>query len=127
TGKLDARLSKAIDITLTGSYTDSKNRFTPGGWRLMNSHNNPYDLDNIYRGNFRFRHRLGGAAAQATDGSDDARKASVIQNAEYTLQFGYERSLFTRENPVHQDNYFNYGYLGRFEKDLIPTFGPERV
>lgn len=126
TGKIDARLSKAIDVTLTGSYADSKDKFTPGGWRLMNSHNNPTDHSNIYRGNFRFRHRLGGNSTAVTDGGEESNKSSVIQNAEYTLQFGYEKSLFNRENPVHKDNYFRYGYIGEFEKELIPTFGVER-
>ena len=126
TAKIDARLSKAIDITLTGSYADSKNKFTPGGWRLMNSQNNPTDLSTRYRGNFRFRHRLGGNQNALDAEGNPIKKTSVIQNAQYTLQFGYEKRLFNRENPVHKDNLFRYGHIGSFEKDQVPTFGVER-
>ncbi len=126
TGKIDARFSKAIDVTLTGSYSDSKNKFTPGGWRLMNSQNNPTDQTTRYRGNFRFRHRLGGNVKTYDDNGEEIKKASLIQNAEYTLQFGWEKSVFNRENPVQKDNYFRYGYVGQFEKEYVPTFGVER-
>ncbi|MDX1667618.1 MAG: TonB-dependent receptor, partial [Saprospiraceae bacterium] len=60
TGKLDLRLSPAIDMSFTGTFTDSENRFTPAeSWRVYNSHQNPFGFGNTYRGNFRFRHRLG--------------------------------------------------------------------
>ena len=126
TGKIDARLSKAIDITLTGSYAGSENKFTPGGWRLMNSQNNPTEFNTRYRGNFRFRHRLGGSQAAFDEDGNPIKKTSLIQNAQYVLQFGYEKRLYERENPVHKDNLFRYGHIGRFEKSQVPTFGVER-
>jgi outer membrane receptor protein involved in Fe transport len=126
TGKIDARFSKAIDVTLTGSYSDSKNKFTPGGWRLMNSQNNPTTNTSVYRGNFRFRHRLGGNSTAVNDSGEAVKKTSVIRNAQYTLQFGYEKTLFDVANPVHGDNYFRYGYIGEFDIEQTPTYGPER-
>jgi outer membrane receptor protein involved in Fe transport len=121
TAKLDARLSDAIDVTLTGTINDTRNRFTPGGWRLMNSQNNPYANNSLLRGNFRFRHRLGG---NATGGGDDARakKGSFIQNAVYTLQFGYEITQGDVADSRHGDNYFRYGHVGTFDIDYIPSF-----
>ena len=127
TGKIDARFSKAIDVTFTGSYSDSKNKFTPGGWRLMNSQNNPTDVTTRARGNFRFRHRLGGNATAINDSGEEVKKSSLIQNAQYTLQFGYEKTLFKRENPVHKDNLFRYGYLGEFRKEYNPTWGLKEI
>ncbi len=125
TGKLDARLSDAIDITLTGAYSIEDNTFTPSenssafpSWRLLNSHRNPTNEENDYRINFRFRHRLGGA----TSGSGDDRKVSTVQNASYTLQLSYERELRDLTDPVHGENYFDYGYVGRFDVDYIPVF-----
>lgn len=123
TGKIDARLSDAIDISISGGYIDESNRFTPGNvddnnlWRVFNSHNNPTDENERYRGNFRFRHRLGGARATA-DGEE--KTTSVIQNASYTLQFGYERNLNNLEDPRHNDNYFAYGHIGNFNYDWTP-------
>ncbi|HMQ61645.1 MAG TPA: TonB-dependent receptor [Flavilitoribacter sp.] len=117
TAKLDARLSDAIDITFTGIYSNGENRFTPGGWRLLNSQNNPLALNSSYRGNFRFRHRLGGAPA------GENRSASVIQNASYTLQAGYEKTDGESYDYRHRKNIFEYGYLGKFDVDYVPVFG----
>lgn len=122
TAKLDARLSNAIDITLTGSYADSENQFTPdASWRALNSHNNPFFYDATYRGNFRFRHRLGGTATGLTN-EEKAARTSLIQNASYTLQAGYERQERKWEDQNHQDNLFAYGHVGNFNIEWVPTF-----
>ncbi|MEL6140505.1 MAG: TonB-dependent receptor [Bacteroidota bacterium] len=127
TGKIDARLSDAIDVTLTGFYSDTEDQFTPSendhtngrSWQLLNSHRNPTDFDTDYRVNFRFRHRLGRQGA----GSDSK---SLIQNASYILQFGYENNRNDISDPIHGDNYFDYGYVGNFDIDFIPVFDPIR-
>jgi hypothetical protein len=120
TGKIDARLSNSIDISLTGAYSYFQDRFTPGGWQTFNSQNNPYSYDTRYRANFRFRHRLGQSGLKADDSG--ARK-SIIQNAQYTLQAGYEKQLFERYDERHKDNLFNYGYIGNFDYVWTPVFG----
>ena len=109
----------------------SENKFTPfssqtGSSRLMNSNNNPSETFERGRGNFRFRQRFGNGNPTLDENGKEVAKSSVIQNAQYTLQVGYERTLIGRENPVHKDNYFRYGHIGAFEKALNPTFGPER-
>lgn len=115
TAKLDARLSDAIDVTLTGQFYDQSNQFTPGNWQLMNTVGNPTAFEQNYRGNFRFRHRLGGNSGEEGSGS-------LIQNASYTLQFGYEKNIYDLEDPRHGDNLFNYGYVGNFEQEWRPTW-----
>lgn len=117
-GKLDANLGKNIDVTLSGTYYNIDDNFTPDRWRVFNSHNNPTSTNERLRGNFRFRHRLGGANTSTTK---EEGKGSVIQNAVYTLQFGYEKSKERVSDPRHGDNYFNYGYIGKYELDWEPT------
>ncbi|MBI1227622.1 MAG: TonB-dependent receptor plug domain-containing protein [Bacteroidetes bacterium] len=124
-GKLDANLGKNIDITLSGTYDDSDNKFTPSqsngaNWRTFNSQFNPTQNDTRLRGNFRFRHRLGGAANPESKGEG---KGSVIQNAVYTLQFGYEKSKTRVSDPRHGDNLFDYGYIGKYDLTWEPTIG----
>ncbi|MCB9296128.1 MAG: TonB-dependent receptor [Lewinellaceae bacterium] len=130
TAKLDARLSEAIDVTFTGAFNREENRFTPNedsrtlaNWRVLNSHNNPIEFDRTFRGNFRFRHRLGGGATE----EDRASKGALIQNASYTLQFGYEKELYDHYDFNHEENWFNYGYIGRFDQVWEPTFSPLMV
>lgn len=124
TAKFDARVTDNIDISLSGSYTDLSNRFTPGGdgglqrWALANWVNNPFSYTDRIRGNFRLRHKIG------SQGLDEEGKSSTIQNLYYTLQFGFERSRGSQEDFRHQDNLFNYGYYGRTETNWIAEESP---
>ncbi|MEQ1743902.1 MAG: carboxypeptidase regulatory-like domain-containing protein [Saprospiraceae bacterium] len=117
TTKLDFRLSDNMDLSLTGTYRNVENQFTPGGWRLLNSQNNPTQFSNRYRGIGRFRHRLG-----SSDGPSSASRVS-ISNASYTLQFGFERGFSEQADPRHQDRLFDYGYIGRFNYNYVPVTG----
>ena len=127
-GKLDLRISSNIDVSLTGTFADSRDLVDGGGalenpgWFMLNAQNNPTFYNNTYRGNFRFRHRLG-----SSEGSKDlaSSKRVSISNANYTLQFAYERNTFKTYDPRHEDRLFDYGYIGKFETEQVPTFGPD--
>ncbi|MEL7021201.1 MAG: carboxypeptidase regulatory-like domain-containing protein, partial [Bacteroidota bacterium] len=128
TAKLDARLSDAIDVTFTGAGVLEDDFFTPGetsrtgaNWRVLNSHNNPLQKTQTLRGNFRFRHRLGGASA-SNGGDAETTKSALIQNASYTLQFGYENELNNVEDTRHGENYFRYGHVGTYDIEWVPSF-----
>ena len=127
-GKLDFRISDAIDLSLSGFYNESANQFTPSensrdqnfpSWRLLNAHNNPTLNNQDTRVNFRFRHRLGGSGV--ADGGTGGGK-SVVQNASYTLQFTAENNSEDLADPRHGDNFFDYGYVGKFDIDFIPVY-----
>lgn len=124
--RIEARLSKAIDIALSGGYTTQADRFmsnsgftvgslasegnVPNTNYLMNSNRNPIENSGTYRGNFRFRHRL----------SED--NTGVIQNASYTLQAAYENDYTRRQDYSHGNNIFNYGYIGNYDFQWKPSF-----
>lgn len=122
TGKLDWRISKAIDVTASGSYRVNNRRFLPGGgsggWTLMNSHNNPMQDFQNYRVNFRFRHRLG-----QSDYTAGAENNSIVQNITYILQGGFERSNNFTYDARHEDRLFDYGYVGQFDYTFNPAIG----
>ncbi len=120
-GKIDLRITNNIDVSLTGTYTDGQDQVDGGGWFLLNAQNNPTDYTNTYRGNFRFRHRLGNS-----DGNSDASssKRVSISNANYVLQFAFERNKYKTYDKRHEDRLFDYGYIGKFETKQVPTFGP---
>lgn len=119
TGKIDARLSKNIDVSLSGNYVQGENRFTPGGWSLLNWNHNPYNYSSRYRANFRFRHRLGGQGFGSSLSNEEKarRSSSAIRNAYYTVQLGYEKSQSNTEDFIHEDNLFNYGYFGAVDRE----------
>ncbi|MEL6865179.1 MAG: carboxypeptidase regulatory-like domain-containing protein [Bacteroidota bacterium] len=121
--RLDARLSKQIDLMLTGSYSTLRDQFTPNddrldvpSWRLLNTHNNPTGHTQKYRANMRFRHRLG-----AQDLNDEEKAYSPIRNAYYVFQVGYEKNLFDVADHRHGDRAFDYGHIGRFDYEWIPS------
>ncbi|GLR18143.1 carboxypeptidase regulatory-like domain-containing protein [Portibacter lacus] len=117
--KIDAQLSKAIDISFSGSYNNGANRFTPSNqWALLNWTNNPYSYTDQYRGNFRFRHRLG---RQSIDQNKEKSSGTVIRNASYTLQVGVENSRRNLADLKHGENLFDYGFYGNQEFDS-PAF-----
>lgn len=110
TAKVDALLNEEMDITLTGAFTDSRNRFSPGrSWTLMNSQNNPLATSTTARGNFRFRHKFNNTKG-------------IVQNASYTLQAGYEFTSSESADFKHGDRFFEYGHIGTFDVEWIPTF-----
>ena len=122
--KLDARISDAIDVSFTGTYFNQVDYFTPRNsgrttnWTTFNSQNNPSDTNNRYRGNLRFRHRLGGGATSAEGGA----KNSVVSNFEYIIQAGYEYNDRLIQDSRHEDNFFNYGYIGTIDREDVPRF-----
>ncbi|MEL6925449.1 MAG: TonB-dependent receptor, partial [Bacteroidota bacterium] len=118
TGKIDIRITNNIDMTFSGGYVDTRNRFTPASsWRLLNTQNNPYSDTERIRGNVRFRHRLGRGPVEGEENK------SVIRNASYILQFGYEKYNFLRQDHRHEDRFFDYGYVGQFDYEWIPVAG----
>lgn len=134
TAKLDFKVSDAIDVSVTGTYNDENNQFTPttntnnlfvpggsGSWRIFNNHTNPTNEDNRYRANVRFRHRIGaGSSLQSEDGGDKTT-AALIQNASYTIQVGYEINTTELGDPRHGDDLWSYGHVGTFNSAFQPV------
>lgn len=125
TGKIDARLTKKIDIGFTGAYNRNNNRFSAGStWDLLNYENNPLATSQNYRGAFRWRHRLG--PDQLENLQSGGRKKGdnrVFRNAVYTLQAAYEKGNNQNEDYRHRDRIFNYGHIGNFDISWIPVEG----
>lgn len=120
TGKIDVRLSQQIDMSISGSYDDTRDRFTPSGaWGLANWTNNPFSYNNGFRGNFKFRHKVGKQNIKAAEEGNTNNK--LIRNLTYTIQAGYEKRFARTEDFRHEDNLFNYGYLGEQDRVWNPT------
>lgn len=120
TGKLDIRVTDNIFLTVSGGIEDNKDQFTPGGWQYLNSKNNPFNYYRGYRGNVRLRHVLG---ANPLETSSEVKNNSAIKNASYSLQVGYEKSLNRQEDARHGENYFDYGYIGKYDYIWEPILG----
>jgi hypothetical protein len=126
-GKIDVRFTDQIDMSFTGTFVDSRDLVDGGAalgqptWAILNAQNNPTHFNNTYRGNVRFRHRLGSSDPEKNR-SNTSRVA--ISNASYTLQFAFERNTFKTYDRRHKDRLFDYGYIGKFDFILDPTVSP---
>ena len=135
--KIDARITENVDITFTGVYNSAYDRFSPdprasnndlavfrgiGSWDLLNWTNNPLETRDIYRGAFRFRHRLGGSSAKS-DEENAENAGDFIRNISYSIRLGFERRLTERQDFRHGENLFDYGYIGEFDVRWDTTFG----
>lgn len=127
TGKIDARLNNHIDISFSGSYNTTENRFSPSaGWNLLNYNNNPLADGTNYRAGFKWRHRLGNNPVESITTKPTRKKKGdnrFLRNAIYTLQAAYEKGHNTNEDYTHRDRIFNYGYVGNFDISWIPIEG----
>ncbi|MBK7604120.1 MAG: TonB-dependent receptor [Saprospiraceae bacterium] len=119
-GKLDFRISSAIDVQLGVGYSDIENHFAPSSneqnynytsrqWAFANYLNNPIESTNRLRGNIRLRHKL-----------SDAKSGNkgLLQNVAYVFIAGYEKEKKGRNDLRHGDNFFDYGYIGKFNSKL---------
>ena len=121
TGKIDARLSKNLDISLGAKLYHNENQIDGGGtypWEVFNSDYNPTQYRTSYRGNFKLRHRLTGLAGDKPTGA-------LIDNAQYTIILGYEQNSFNVSDAIHKDNFFDYGYVGKFNYGWSPVYGTD--
>ena len=118
TSKLDARITDNLQVTLTGTYNDSKDKFTPSGWRFMNSHNNPTFNDSRVRGIFRIRHRLGNWGASSSD-----EEPGLFQHMAYTILASFEQRQTGVKDARLGDNLFRYGHAGNVDYSYVPTTG----
>jgi hypothetical protein len=82
---------------------------------LLNSDNNNLTTGYTIRPYIQFTQSF----SKKTD--EDAKK-SFISNAFYTVRLSYERVYSQSENPDFGQNYFNYGYVGKFKTYSMPFY-----
>ncbi|HVA97770.1 MAG TPA: TonB-dependent receptor, partial [Bacteroidia bacterium] len=109
-GKLDYAPSKNITLTLGGSEDYNKYNAFVYEYALFNPTHNPLFTNNTWRVYGRFTQRF------ADTQSKDAKSASNIKNAYYTIEAGYQNYHSVQEDAADGSNIFNYGYVGKFNQ-----------
>jgi outer membrane receptor protein involved in Fe transport len=84
-------------------------------YTLLNAENNPLYKELNYKVFGKFTHNVSDAKARKNKGAEE--KPKVIQNVSYTLQADYEKYLKTNADESHDNRYFDYGYIGKFETE----------
>ena len=113
TTKLDVATTPNVDLSFGGTYDWSRNNRWSYNNSLFNAVNNGEDLRQTFRVFGRFTQRF---ANKQEDNS------SLVKNAFYSLMVDYTQNTGTTQDSRHEDNFFDYGYVGRFETIEAPFY-----
>jgi len=111
-GKLDVKTGPNINLTFGGSYDHTDYRAFNYANSLLNWGDNAQYIDNTWR--------VSGKFTQRFPGEKDSK--SLIKNVYYTVQADYTRYHETQQDARFKDNYFKYGYIGKFERSRTRSY-----
>jgi len=107
TSQISVRLGTITTYNRIKGWSQALSLFAPDAGSKVNDYST--------RNYIFMTHRLG--KSMENEKKDDKRTA--ISNAYYTVQFTYQKDKSVGVNPVHGKNYFDYGYVGKFNTSRI--------
>ena len=119
TGRLDFKPSEAISLAFGGFYNYYRYHDWVDRYTVFNAENNPLYTEQSMRGFARLTHNIGTGRKEEEGGE---KKSSAIQNIFYTIQFDYEKFKEKYGDDTHDKNFFDYGYIGKFDIFQKPTY-----
>ncbi len=102
--KIDIRTVPNVNLTFGGNFTYYDRYNYSFFHSLTNFNRNSHSYGNTWR--------VFGKFIQRFPTEKDSK--SLIKNVYYSIQADYTRNNAVTEDPDHQDNFFNYGYVGKF-------------
>ncbi len=121
-GKLDFSPTKNINLTFGGSMRYVNRRlyqvsiyYPTSNFALFNSANNPQEIYNTWRTYGRFMQKF-------TAATPEEEEKQLVKHAYYQLQFDYSQTNYIIQDPEHKDNFFDYGYVGKFDTYKINSY-----
>ena len=112
TGRLAFQPTQNMDIAIGGYYSYSNQHLSDWRSSLMNWENN-----GLYNGS---RYRVFGRITQKFPSAGDSK--SLFKNFYYSIQADYELSTGTYRDERFKDDFFHYGYLGKYDVSMTPSF-----
>ncbi|MCZ2276525.1 MAG: TonB-dependent receptor [Bacteroidia bacterium] len=112
-GKIDIAPTKNMNVTIGGSYDKLDVNLFSLNYMLFNTSNNENRVESNTNAFIRFTHKLS---------NSDEKSSSLLKNAYYTLQFDLSQFTQNRQNKDFKDNYFDYGYIGKFTQQQRPVY-----
>ncbi|WP_052596814.1 TonB-dependent receptor [Aureispira sp. CCB-QB1] len=124
-GKIDFKPNKDFYFVAGGQAQFNWGNSAGVGNRLFNYQYNPTYNTNTWRVSGRFRHTVSSTQPGGdSEDSDSTTLQSVFQNFSYELQGDYSQTNSASEDPRYKDRLWEYGYVGKFYRNLVPRIGP---
>lgn len=102
-----------LRFSIGGSYQYGSGRGWGYGSSLFNSNNNSVSQSSTLRLNARLNHRV----------KTDTAANAVLKNIMYDINVNYTLVNGKSYDPTHKDNYFDYGYIGKFSTIRRQNYG----
>ncbi|MBR9860989.1 TonB-dependent receptor [bacterium] len=115
--RLEYQPTKNSTLSLFGSYTGAQGSNFQYNQYLLNYEQNSTTFSQTLRTYVKFTQRL-----QTEDPNNKEEEKSLFSDAYYNVRLDYQSVWNETQNPVHQDNFFDYGYLGRFTSYRQPVY-----
>ena len=116
TAKFDYQPFDFTTFTLGGSYNMNDRRSYSINRAAYNFEENPQIIDLDYRVFGRLTQRIASTYKSEKDNS------SVFRNVYFSVQAEYSKNKQINQDPNHKDNYWKYGYVGKFDGHRAPHF-----
>ncbi len=116
-GKIDVKLNDYSDLAVGGTFNRSAANSDIRSFQLYNYFNNPFSNSQDIRAYARYTQRF--RNAEVKEGEEDK---SLVKNAFFSIQADFSRRTASTEDERHGDDFFRYGYIGRFEAVTEPSY-----
>ncbi|MFA8298547.1 MAG: carboxypeptidase-like regulatory domain-containing protein [Hyphomicrobiales bacterium] len=98
------KINKNINMGFSAQYNRSKSNNFNYSNSLMNWDKNSISERTYFRGSVKLTHKF--------PNRNDS--TSILKNVYYTVHFGYDRLQGKSYDPYHKDDFFSYGYNGKY-------------
>lgn len=120
TAKLDFQPVDNTNISIGGSFNVNDRTSYAINRAAYNYEENPNIKDTDYRIFARITQRIA-----STYKSEQGENSSAFKNVYFTFQAEYNKNQQVNQDPDHKDNFWNYGWFGKFNANRTKSFaGP---
>lgn len=113
-GKIEFLFGRTNNIRLAfnASYEYYKGRGWSTTGALFNAQNNSESISNTARFSARLNHRV----------YTDTTGVAILKNVMYDINLNFTRTNSITQNAIHKNNFFNYGYIGRYKSHFAEKY-----
>lgn len=121
--KLEFKPHQDLFVVLSGQGQFAWGKISSVQNRLLNYEFNPEFKSNNFRVLGRIRHTISSTVPNADEEEEDLVQKStmMLQNLSYDLRLSYSQTNSQVHDPRYQDRFWEYGYVGKFERNRIPV------
>lgn len=112
-GKIDYAPTPNTNITVGGFYEYNDNLNASVATSLLNSNNNTRTSTRNIRVSAGLTQKFGNSTTEA------GKSQSILKNSFFKFLISYENLLTKTYSTVWKDDYFKYGYVGKFERTFL--------